>query len=102
MNEKQSEVQSVIKCPKCKSRQVKLLSTNRKLFSAAGAGGGLIAYYSKHIVSKGLMLISGSNPAAKLASFLIGGICLGHTLGKFADECANCYKCQSCSHVWEN
>jgi DNA-directed RNA polymerase subunit RPC12/RpoP len=105
-------------CPKCKSENTVLLNSNRKVFTAGGAGiGGVLGFFEKQISSRtGMALgatIGSTIPViGTAAGAAVGGIAgaiagmatgavIGNVVGYKIDEMAGIYRCKKCGHTFE-
>jgi Zn ribbon nucleic-acid-binding protein len=105
-------------CPKCKSDDTILLNSNRKVFTAGGAGvGGVLGFFARQISSRAGMALGATIGSAvpvvgTVAGATIGGIAgavagmatgaaVGNIVGHQIDEMVAFYRCQKCGHTFE-
>jgi DNA-directed RNA polymerase subunit RPC12/RpoP len=105
-------------CPKCKSDNTILLNSNRKVFTAGGAGvGGVLGFFARQVSSKAGMTLGATIGSAvpivgTVAGATIGGIAgavagmatgaaVGNIVGGKIDEMVATYRCKKCGDIFE-
>jgi len=105
-------------CPGCGSEDVALMNSNRKFFTAGGAGvGGVAGFFARQAgVRAGMTLGAAVGSAAPVVGTALGsvvggiagavaGMCtgaaVGSVVGKKIDEMVATYRCRKCGHTFE-
>ena len=105
-------------CPECGSEDVTLMNSNRKFFTAGGAGvGGVAGFFARQAgVRAGMMLGATMGSAVPVVGTALGsviggiagavaGMCtgaaVGSVVGKKIDEMVSIYRCRQCGHTFE-
>ena len=119
MNEK--EIKVVCVCPDCgcsDEEHVRLLSTNRKVFTAAGAGvGGVTGWFARQAGSRiGMAIGAGVGSAVPGVGTVVGaaaggiagavaglltGAAVGNIIGAQVDSMVGTYRCNKCGKIFE-